>query len=103
MIDVWTVCWRAPEEKHNDRAMITLYQLKTNANARLTNMAVSGALPRDHSVCWNKPATDPLGENIWLLDSSCTFRSSEMWFEVIIFIIIFIIFNIILFFYLLFF
>ena len=64
MIDVWTVCWRAPEEKHNDRAMITLYQLKTNANARLTNMAVSGALPRDHSVCWNEPATDPLGENI---------------------------------------
>ena len=64
MIDVWTVCWRAPEEKHNDRAMITLYHLKTNANARLTNMAVSGALPRDHSVCWNEPATDPLGENI---------------------------------------
>ena len=64
MIDVWTVCWRAPEEKHNDRAMITLYQLKTNANARLTNMAVSGAFPRDHSVCWNEPATDPLGENI---------------------------------------
>ena len=27
-------------------------------------MAVSGALPRDHSVCWNEPATDPLGENI---------------------------------------
>ena len=24
MIDMWTVCWRAPEEKHNDRAMITL-------------------------------------------------------------------------------
>ena len=39
MIDVWTVCWRAPEEKHNDRAMITLYQLKTNANARLTSVA----------------------------------------------------------------
>ena len=30
MIDVWTVCWRAPEDKHNDRAMITLYQLQTN-------------------------------------------------------------------------
>ena len=37
MIDEWTVCWRAPEEKHSDRAMITLYQLKMNANARLTN------------------------------------------------------------------
>ena len=51
MIDVWTVCCRAPEEKHNDRAMIALYQLKTNANARLTNMAASDALPRGHSVC----------------------------------------------------
>ena len=30
MIDVWTVCWRAPEDKHNDSEMITLYQLKTN-------------------------------------------------------------------------
>ena len=39
MIDMWTVCWRAHEEKYNNRAMITLYQLKTNANARLTNMA----------------------------------------------------------------
>ena len=29
VIDVWTICWRAPEEKHNDRALITLYQLKT--------------------------------------------------------------------------
>ena len=37
MIDERTVCWRAPEEKHSDRAMITLYQLKMNANARLTN------------------------------------------------------------------
>ena len=51
MIDVWTVCCRAPEEKHNVRAMIALYQLKTNANARLTNMAASDALPRGHSVC----------------------------------------------------
>ena len=33
LIDVWTVCRRAPEDKHNDRAMITLYQLKTNVNA----------------------------------------------------------------------
>ena len=38
-IDLWTVCRRGPVEKHNDRAMITLYQLKTNANALLTNMA----------------------------------------------------------------
>ena len=51
MIDVWTVCCRVPEEKHNDRAMIALYQLKTNANARLTNMAASDALPRGHNVC----------------------------------------------------
>ena len=54
MIDVWTVCWRAPEEKHSDRAMITLYQLKTNANARLNNMAPSGTLLRGHNVCWNE-------------------------------------------------
>ena len=66
MIDVWTVCWRAPEEKHNDRAMITLYQLKTNANARLANMAASDAdAPlRGHSVFWNEHATGPLGVNI---------------------------------------
>ena len=37
MIDEWTVFWRAPEEKQNDRAMITLYQLRTNANLGLTN------------------------------------------------------------------
>ena len=64
MIDVWTVCWRAPEDEHNDRAMITLYQLKTNANARLNNMATSDTLLRGHSVCWNEPATGPLGVNI---------------------------------------
>ena len=64
MVDVWTVCWRAPEDKHNDRAMITLYQLKTNANARLSNMVASDALLRGHSVCWNEPATGPLGMNI---------------------------------------
>ena len=50
-IDMWTVCSRAYEEKYNDRAMITLYQLKSNANARLTNIATSGALSRGHSVC----------------------------------------------------
>ena len=33
MIDVFTVCWSAPEDKHNDRAMIILYEMKTNANA----------------------------------------------------------------------
>ena len=70
MIDEWTVCWRAPEEKHSDRAMITLYQLKTNANARLTNMAASDTLPRSHSVCWNEPATGPLGVNL----SACRFK-----------------------------
>ena len=32
---VWTVCWGASEEKRNERAMITLHQLKTNANAGL--------------------------------------------------------------------
>ena len=44
--------------------MITLYQLKTNVNARLTNKAASDALPRGHSVCWNEPAMGPLGVNI---------------------------------------
>ena len=64
MLDMWTVCWRAHEEKYNDRAMITLYRLKTKANARLTNVATSNALSRGHSVCWNEPATGPLGVNI---------------------------------------
>ena len=41
MIDVRTACWRAPEDKLNDRAMIILYQLKTNVNARLNNMVAS--------------------------------------------------------------
>ena len=61
-IDVLTVCWRVPEDKHNDRAMIILYQLKTNANARLANMAASDAdaLLRGHNVFWNEPATGPL-------------------------------------------
>ena len=35
MIDEWTVCWRAPDEKDHNRAMITLYQQKTNANLML--------------------------------------------------------------------
>ena len=64
MIDVWTVCWRAPVDKHKDRAMIILYQLKTNANARLNNMAASDTPLRDHSVCWNELATGPLGVDI---------------------------------------
>ena len=44
--------------------MITLYQMKTNANARLTNMATSDAFLRGHSVCWNEPATGPLSVSI---------------------------------------
>ena len=72
---MWTVCLRAYEEKYSGRAMITLYQLTTNANARLTNMATSYALSCGHSVCWNEPATGLLDVNI-----------SETWFEFIIFI-----------------
>ena len=68
--------------------MITLYQLKMNANAPLINKAACDALPRGHSVCWNEPATGPLRvPYVWifrLLDSSCIFRISEMWLEVII-------------------
>ena len=64
MIDVWTEYWKAHEEKYNDRAMITLYQLKTDANAWLASMATSNALSRGHNVCWNEPATSPLGVNI---------------------------------------
>ena len=74
MIDVWAVCWRAPEEKLNDGALITLYQLKTKANARLTNIAASDALLRGHSL-WT----------LRFLDSSCIYGSSEMWLEIIIF------------------
>ena len=46
--------------------MITSYQMKTNANARLTDMAASDAdaLLCGHSVFWNEPATGPLGVNI---------------------------------------
>ena len=63
MINVFTVCWKAPEDKHNDRVMITLYQMKTNANAWLANMTVSdaNALLRDNGVFWNEPAKGPLG------------------------------------------
>ena len=64
MIDVWTVCWRAPVDKYNDRAIIALNQQKTNANARLTNKAASDALLLGHGVCWNEPATGPFGVNI---------------------------------------
>ena len=56
-IDVWAVYWRAPEDKHNDRAMITLYQMKTNTNAQLNNKAASNTPLRGHNVCWNEPAT----------------------------------------------
>ena len=44
--------------------MITSYQLKTNANARLNNMASSNTYLLGHSVCWNETATGPLGVNI---------------------------------------
>ena len=44
--------------------MITSYQLKTNANARLNNMAASNTYLLGHSVCWNETATGPLGVNI---------------------------------------
>ena len=44
--------------------MITLNQLKTNANARFTNMTASDTLLRGHIVCWNEPAAGPLGVNI---------------------------------------
>ena len=37
----------------------------------LLNMAASDARPRGHSVCWNEPATGPLGMNI-----------SASWFQV---------------------
>ena len=66
MINVLTVCWKAPEDKHNDRVMITLYQMKMKANAWLANMTVSDAdaLLRGNGVIWNEPAKGPLGVNI---------------------------------------
>ena len=48
MIDVLTFYGRAPEDKHDDIVMITLYQLNTNANALVSNMAAPGALLRGH-------------------------------------------------------
>ena len=83
MIDVWTVYWRAPEDKHNDIAMITWYQLKTNANVRLTNIAASDALRRGHSMCWNEATKGPPG--VWTfrpLGSNCILRSSRLLFFV---------------------
>ena len=59
MIDVWTVWWGPLENKHNDRATITLDQLKINANVRLNNMAASDTLLHGHSMSWNEPAKDP--------------------------------------------
>ena len=44
--------------------MISLYQLETNANVRLTDKVASDALSRGHSVCWNESATGPLGVHI---------------------------------------
>ena len=44
--------------------MIAIYQLKTNTNAQLTNMATSDALLHGHSVCWNEPAKGPQGVSI---------------------------------------
>ena len=64
MIDMWTICWRAHEEMYRNGAMINFYQLKTNANVRLTIRATSDALSRGHNVSWNEPATGPLGVNI---------------------------------------
>ena len=66
MIDVLTECWRAPENKHKDWAMNTLYQLKTNANAQLANIAAfdADALLRGNDVFWNEPATGHLGVKI---------------------------------------
>ena len=39
-VDMWTACYRAHEEKHNDAPW------------------------RGHSVCWKEPTTGPLGVNI---------------------------------------
>ena len=35
--------------------MVTLYLVKTNKNARLTNIAAPDAILRGHSVCCNEP------------------------------------------------
>ena len=59
---LWLMCGLYVEEL--PRTSTTWYQLKTKANARLTNMVASDALLRGHSVCWIEPATGPLGMNI---------------------------------------
>ena len=58
---LWLICG---QEMYRNRAMIIFYQLKTNANVRLTIVATSDALSRGHNVSWNEPATGPLGVNI---------------------------------------
>ena len=78
MIDVLTFYGRAPEDKHDDIVMITLYQLNTNANALVSNMAAPDALLRGHRY---EPATGPLGANISASRFKLHFRSSEIWFK----------------------
>ena len=61
------MCWLyAPEDKHNDRAIITLYQLKKNANVPFANIVASDAdaLLHGYSVFLNEPATGTQGVNI---------------------------------------
>ena len=41
------------------------------------------ALSLGHRVCWNEPATGPPRCTFRLLDSSCIFRSSQMWSELL--------------------
>ena len=58
-IDLWTVCWRGPVEKHNDRTMITLYQLTKDERKRATYQY--GCMPLMLFLvviawCWNEPA-----------------------------------------------
>ena len=43
----------------------------------------SSALSLGHRVCWNEPATGPPRCTFRLLDSSCIFRSSQMWSELL--------------------
>ena len=44
----------------------------------------SSALSLGHRVCWNEPATGPPRCTFRLLDSSCIFRSSQMWSELLL-------------------
>ena len=55
MIEMWNLYWRAPKDKCNDNARITLYQLKTNINAQLTKKAAFDALLCGLSMSWNEP------------------------------------------------